>query len=228
MMLEAVLFDLDGTLADTAPDLAHALNITLEKQNRTPLAFETIRPHVSHGATALIKLGFPDIEPDSEQFETLRLLLLDVYRKNLSLHTRLFAGMDTLLAELEQRGMKWGVVTNKPGWLTKPLLDDLGLTARAACIVSGDTTELRKPHPQPVLHACEKIGKHAEQCIYIGDARRDIEAGRNAGMKTLIALFGYIGEQDTPGDWQADAMMHNPLDILDWILDFNSGMQTGT
>lgn len=220
-MLQAVLFDLDGTLADTAPDLAHALNETLAAHGRKALDFATIRPHVSHGSTALIRLGFPDLDPEAETFAALREQLLEVYRDNLATHTRLFAGMADCLQGLERLGLRWGVVTNKPGWLTEPLLTELGLSARAACIVSGDSTALRKPHPQPILHACRQIGLDAPQCIYIGDAERDIVAGRNAGMKTLVALFGYLGDDDRPQEWHADAMIRQPLEILDWIRDYN-------
>lgn len=219
--LHAVLFDLDGTLADTAPDLAHALNVVRQEQDKQHLGFDEIRPHVSHGATALIKLGFPEHNAESEHFDTLRLRLLDVYKSNLTLHTRLFDGMSKLLSELEQRDIKWGVITNKPAWLTEPLLEELGLTERAACIISGDTTTQRKPHPQPMYHACNKINIPPANCLYIGDAQRDIEAGHNAGMRTLVALFGYLGDSDQPEQWQANAMINTPMEALDWLLAEN-------
>lgn len=214
--LRTVLFDLDGTLADTAPDLAFALNAVLQEQDRAPLPFETIRPVVSHGGTALIRLGF-EIEPGTAAFESLRLRLLDIYRDHLAQHTRLFPGIEELLGAIEQRGMNWGVVTNKPAWLTDPLLEQIGLSERAACVVSGDTVAERKPHPAPMLHACQLAGSEAHQCLYIGDAARDIEAGRRAGMKTLVALFGYIGEDEQPDSWGADGMIAHPADLLDWI-----------
>ncbi|MDO9371078.1 MAG: phosphoglycolate phosphatase [Gammaproteobacteria bacterium] len=214
--LRTVLFDLDGTLADTAPDLAFALNAVLQEQGRAPLPFETIRPVVSHGGTALIRLGF-EIEPGTAAFETLRLRLLDIYRDHLARHTRLFPGIEELLGAIEQRGMNWGVVTNKPAWLTDPLLEQIGLSARAACVVSGDTVAERKPHPAPMLHACHLAGSEAYQCLYVGDAARDIEAGRRAGMKTLVALFGYIGEDEQPASWGADGMIAHPAELLDWI-----------
>ena len=214
--LRTVLFDLDGTLADTAPDLAFALNAVLQEQDRAPLPFETIRPVVSHSGTALIRLGF-EIEPGTAAFESLRLRLLDIYRDHLAQHTRLFPGIEELLGAIEQRGMNWGVVTNKPAWLTDPLLEQIGLSERAACVVSGDTVAERKPHPAPMLHACQLAGSEAHQCLYIGDAARDIEAGRRAGMKTLVALFGYIGEDEQPDSWGADGMIAHPADLLDWI-----------
>jgi phosphoglycolate phosphatase len=214
--IHTVLFDLDGTLADTAPDLAFALNCVLEEQGRKPLPFSTIRPVVSHGGIALIKLGF-GIDENTPEFAPLRQRLLDVYRANIARETRLFDGMDTLLETLNARGLNWGVVTNKPAWLTEPLLEALGIKARAAAIVSGDTLPERKPHPAPMLLACKQAGSDAAHCLYVGDAERDIEAGRNAGMHTLVALFGYIGEQDQPATWQADAMVEHATGILEWL-----------
>jgi 2-phosphoglycolate phosphatase len=214
--IHTVLFDLDGTLADTAPDLAYALNRVLEEQGCQPLPYETIRPVVSHGGIALVKLGF-GIDEQAPEFQLLRQRLLDIYRDNIARETRLFDGMATLLETLEQRGLNWGVVTNKPAWLTHPLLEALGIHHRAAAVVSGDTLPERKPHPAPMLLACEQAGSDAAHCLYVGDAERDIEAGRNAGMHTLIALFGYIGEQDRPAAWQADGMVEDALGILDWL-----------
>jgi len=214
--LKTVLFDLDGTLADTAPDLAFALNQVLIENGRAPLPFEAIRPVVSHGGIALTRLGF-GLEPEHPDFAPLRQRLLEIYRENIARETRLFPGMDELLAHIEENGMNWGVITNKPGWLTEPLLDALGLTSRAACIVSGDSCENRKPHPQPILHGCRLAGSEVRECVYVGDAQRDIEAGRRAGMQTLVALFGYIGEQDQPGQWQADALLDTPQAIITWL-----------
>ncbi|HEY9151063.1 MAG TPA: phosphoglycolate phosphatase [Gammaproteobacteria bacterium] len=214
--LHTVLFDLDGTLLDTAPDLAHALNQVLINQGHAPLPFEHIRPVVSHGGKALIKLGFGIDEADAA-FADLRQQLLDGYRLNLARETRLFPGMKQVLDGLSARGLNWGVVTNKPGWLTEPLLRELGLYEQAACVVSGDSVPECKPHPAPMLHACRLAGCEASQCLYIGDAQRDIEAGRNAGMHTLVALFGYIQADDRPEEWRADAMVEQPLEILDQV-----------
>ncbi len=214
--IRTVLFDLDGTLADTAPDLAYALNQVLDEQGREPLPFERIRPVVSHGGIALIKLGF-NIDEHAPQFDTLRQRLLAIYREHIVRHTRLFEGMAELLDEIEGRGLNWGVVTNKPGWLTEPLLEGLALKERATTIVSGDTLNERKPHPAPMLLACEQAGSTAAQCLYVGDAERDIEAGRNAGMHTLVALFGYIGEHDRPELWQADGMVDTAAGIRQWL-----------
>ena len=216
MQINTVLFDLDGTLLDTAPDLADALNTVLVENRREPLPYATIRGVVSHGGMALIKLGF-GLDETSPEFEPLRQRLLSVYRDNLSNKTRPFPGMTELLERLEQGGRNWGVVTNKPAWLTEPLLQDLGLLQRAACVVSGDTLDERKPHPAPMLHACEQAGSRPEQCVYIGDARRDIEAGKNANMHTLVALFGYFMADDRPQEWQADGMLEAPRDLLHWL-----------
>ncbi|MGA7801095.1 MAG: phosphoglycolate phosphatase [Gammaproteobacteria bacterium] len=212
----AVLFDLDGTLLDTAPDLAYCLNELLVQSGRPPLPFEKIRPVVSHGGIGLIRLGF-GLEPNHPSFAELRRRLLDLYRDNLARHTQLFPGMDSVLAGLEARGIKWGVVTNKPGWLTDPLLQALGLFERAASVISGDTLPQRKPDPAPVLLACTQTGCSASQCVYVGDAARDIEAGRRAGLHTLVALFGYIAECDDPASWGADELIQTPEALLRWL-----------
>ncbi len=214
--IQTVLFDLDGTLLDTAPDLAAALNTVLGENRREPLPFETIRPAVSHGGIAIIRRGF-GLEASDPAIEPLRQRLLEVYRANISTHTRPFPGMAEVLDTLETRGLNWGVVTNKPGWLTEPLLGDLGLLQRAACVVSGDTLAQRKPDPAPMLHACALAGSKPQHCVYVGDAQRDVEAGNNAGMYTLVALFGYFREDDRPQEWQADAMIDTPAGLLEWL-----------
>ena len=218
--LNTILFDLDGTLADTAPDLAETLNLLLVEQGKQTLPFEEIRPHVSNGAAALIILGF-NIESDAPAFAPLRQRFLDLYSKNLCRQTTLFPGMDELLNLIEQQSMHWGVITNKPARFTEPLLKALGIAQRAACIISGDTATKRKPHPEPMHLACKKIGVQPDNCLYVGDARRDIEAGLNAGMQTLVASFGYIDEQDEPGDWQAHGIIDTPLAIIDWLHQYN-------
>jgi phosphoglycolate phosphatase len=217
MKFRTLLFDLDGTLADTGPDLAYALNVVRVERGRPEVSYARIRPIVSHGGIALLKLGFPELSVDSDEFATLRRRMLGIYRDHLTVHTRLFPGMHELLDAVEARGMNWGVVTNKPAWLTNPLMQQLGLEMRAACIVSGDTTPQKKPHPEPMRFACSKAGSAARQCLYIGDAQRDIEAGRAAGMKTLVAMFGYIGVDDRPEDWGADGLVRDPGEIMDWV-----------
>ena len=214
--IKHVLFDLDGTLVDTAPDLAFALNRTLAGRGREPLPFETIRPSVSLGGAALVKLGFGVDETDPE-FSTLRNEFLDIYRDNLCTHSRLFPGMEQVLDRLDQCGMSWGIVTNKPAWLTDPLMQALQLDARTPCIVSGDTLEQRKPHPAPLLHACELLQCAPRETVYIGDDRRDVAAGMSAGMATLVACYGYIAVNEEPGDWGADGFIESPEDILAWV-----------
>ena len=214
--IRTVLFDLDGTLLDTAPDLADALNVVLTENNKPALPFEAIRPVVSHGGIALIKLGF-ELEPSNPAFEPLRQRLLEIYRENISRLTRPFPGITEVLEILEDRGISWGIVTNKPGWLTDPLLKDLRLYNRAVAVVSGDTLNESKPHPAPMLHACKLADSEPAHCVYIGDAKRDIEAGINAGMHTLVALFGYLHDDDEPQNWQADDMIDTPMDLLTWL-----------
>ena len=217
--IKTVLFDLDGTLADTAPDLAGALNHVLKSHNYDPLPNETIRPHVSHGGVALTTLGFGKDHPD---FDDIYKELLARYESNIADETVLFDGMNELLVELEENGMNWGVVTNKPAWLTDPLMQALNLSSRAATIVSGDTLTERKPHPAPLLHACEQAGSKPSECIYIGDAERDIEAGNRAGMPSIVALFGYIAESDKPNSWGAHASINHPQEIISIINALNS------
>jgi phosphoglycolate phosphatase len=215
---QAVLFDLDGTLADTAPDLAYALNQTLQHYQRPTLPYETIRPVVSHGGIALIKLGF-GITPEIPGFEQRRQFLLDVYLNNLCRETVLFAGMDDVLTGLESRRLPWGIVTNKPAWLTDPLMRAMGLDRRAGCVISGDTCANRKPHPQPILHACELLDCEPESTWYVGDAGRDMEAGRAAGCITIGALYGYLHPQDPPADWQSDLNIEYPERLLELLSD---------
>ena len=214
--ISCVLFDLDGTLVDTAPDMANALNRTLVNHGRQPLAFETIRPSVSLGGVALVKLAFELDEADPE-LERLREEFLAIYRDNLSRESCLFPGMERVLAGLEEISASWGIVTNKPAWLTDPLMQDLQLDARTCCIVSGDTLEQRKPHPAPLLHACELLQCNPGETVYVGDARRDIEAGASAGMTTLVAAYGYIDKADNPDDWGADGLVDSPEEILSWV-----------
>ena len=216
--IKTVLFDLDGTLADTAPDLAGALNRILQKHNYDTLPYETIRPYVSHGGVALTTLGFGKDHPE---FDAIYKELLASYEDNIANETVLFEGMNELLLELEENNIKWGVVTNKPAWLTEPLMKALNLDSRAATIVSGDTLDERKPHPAPILYACQQAGSDAAECIYIGDAERDIEAGNRAGMPSIIALFGYIAESDKPDSWGAHASINHPKEILTIINTLN-------
>jgi phosphoglycolate phosphatase len=210
----AILFDLDGTLLDTAPDMVGALNRLRREHEREPVALDLARPFVSHGAARLVRLGFPDA--DGEAFERLRQRFLAIYGEHLADGTTLFAGIADVLGALEANGTPWGVVTNKPGWLTKPLLQALGLDARAACVVSGDTVAERKPHPMPLLHAAAQIGVAAQRCVYIGDAERDIQAGRAARMTTIAAAYGYVGADEDLSLWSPDAVIAHPRELMSW------------
>lgn len=211
-----ILFDLDGTLLDTAPDMARALNRLRAEQGLTPLTLDRIRPVVSHGAIAMISIGF-GLQPEDPGFAKLRQRFLEIYRADLATETTLFTGMEALLSNLETTGIPWGVVTNKPAWLTEPLMNSLDLFSRAACVVSGDTTPKRKPDPEPLLHACRLLGIEPMRALYIGDAERDIEAGKRAGMRTIVARFGYLDAADKPETWGADALIDKPEDLLNWL-----------
>lgn len=214
--IKTVLFDLDGTLADTAPDLAYALNTVLQENGFAPLAYESIRHHVSQGGAALIRLGFgSDLEETN--FARLRNRFLDIYRTNLCVQTRLFPGMHTMLNSIEQNGMKWGVVTNKPARLTDPLIRALSLDQRAACIISGDTTDQKKPHPKPLLHACQLVNCPPQLGLYVGDDPRDIQAGRAAGLTTLVARYGYIHQNHAPEQWGADGIIETVAELMNWL-----------
>ncbi|MFO1392658.1 MAG: HAD-IA family hydrolase [Steroidobacteraceae bacterium] len=211
----ALLLDLDGTLLDTAPDMGGALNRLRIENGLDPLPHETIRPVVSHGSARLVSLGFPQAVGD--EYERLRQRFLELYASNIAEHTSLFPGAESLLADLERLAIPWGVVTNKPGWLTDPLMQELGLFDRAACIVSGDTVAERKPHPLPLLHASRLVGVPPVQCVYAGDAERDIQAGRAAGMTTVVAAYGYIGSDEDPLAWQPAGIVTRPEHLLDWL-----------
>lgn len=215
-MTGAVFFDLDGTLADTAPDLARALNAVLAEEGRPPLPYPRIRSMVSRGGMALVRLAFGG-EPGEPEFERRRRRFLEHYAHGLCETTRLFPGMAALLDRIEADGIPWGIVTNKPAWLTEPLVQRLGLWQRAAAVVSGDTTPERKPHPTPLLHAARLAGAATDRSLYVGDDPRDIQAGRAAGMTTLAALYGYIQPGEDPARWGAHGLVRTPGEILGWI-----------
>ena len=212
---QGVLFDLDGTLLDTAVDMAGALNDLRIEEGLSPLPFATIRPHASHGSTAMVQIGFG--LPPGASFEAMRQRFLDRYAARIALETRLFPGGEALLLALEVAGLKWGVVTNKPAYLTDPLMAALELTPRAACIVSGDTLPQRKPHPAPLLHGAAQAGLDPAACVYVGDAERDVQAALAAGMTALVAHFGYLADTDRPDTWGAHGSVHSMADIATWL-----------
>ena len=213
--IRAILFDLDGTLVDTAPDLAGALNRLLKELGRVPIPAEVTRPHTSSGARGLIQAGM-GIGPEHPDYEQLKSRFLDLYASHICIESQLFAGMPELLRSLEDAGMPWGIVTNKASRFTEPLLEAMGLHDRAACVVSGDTTPHPKPHPAPLLHACNLLGLQPVECLYVGDDLRDIQAARAAGMPVVAAAFGYLGEGGDPHAWKADAVIAEPAELLGW------------
>lgn len=210
---EAVLFDLDGTLADTAPDLAAAANQLRSEHGLPPLPLAQLRPHTSSGVRGMLHAAF-DIGPHDPRFTALSDGFLAHYRSHLCVATRLFDHMHTLLDTLEAHSIKWGIVTNKRSTLTNPLIDTLGLTARACCIVSGDAAPRLKPAPDTLLLACELAALNASRCLYVGDDLRDIQAGRSAGMATVAAAYGYLGLEVPVSEWQADHIIHHPMELL--------------
>ena len=212
-MIEAVLFDLDGTLVDTAPDMGAALNNLLIEEKLAPVPMDIIRPFVSQGALVLTKLGFSEHVPESE-IEPLRQRYLDHYRAIVADNSALFDGFEQVLESLDNQGTPWGIVTNKPEWLTTPLLEQLALNDNAAVVICGDSLEQRKPHPLPLIVAAETIGIDCQSCVYIGDDPRDIDAGKAAKMKTLIAAYGYINQDIDLNQWQADGVIEKPIDLL--------------
>jgi phosphoglycolate phosphatase len=216
MTIRAVLFDLDGTLADTAPDLAGALNRLLAERGRESVPLERARPVTSSGARGMLRVGF-GIDPAHAEYEALRTRFLDLYAENICRETRLFDGIGELLGSIERRGLPWGVVTNKAERFTFPLLAALGLARRAACVVGGDTTGRTKPHPDPLLHAARALGLAPAACLYLGDDLRDVRAARAAGMPVLAAAYGYLGEEGDPGAWGADGVIAHPLEALNHL-----------
>jgi N-acetyl-D-muramate 6-phosphate phosphatase len=215
-MIKAVLFDLDGTFADTAPDLAAALNHARAMRNLPPLPVEVLRPQASHGSRGLLKAGF-DIEPEHPDYDSLRDIFLDYYARNICVHTRLFDDTTELIAELEQRSIQWGIVTNKPHRFTVPLMQVLGYAERAACLVSGDTCANAKPHPEPLLKACEIIGVTPAQCLYLGDDLRDMQAANAVGMPGIIANYGYVSADASIENWNAQGSVDRPTELLRYL-----------
>jgi N-acetyl-D-muramate 6-phosphate phosphatase len=213
--LRAVLFDLDGTLLDTAPDMVGALNALRSEHNLVPLPYEVVRSAVSHGAARVVKTGFPEAEP--EVLAALQQRFLEIYRGALSSCTRLFPGMEQVLNALAGRRLKSGIVTNKAAWLTDPLLEQLGLRARFDCVVSGDTVAERKPHPLPLLHAARLAGVAAGECVYVGDAERDVQAAHAAGMPALVANYGYLRPDENSTTWGGDGYLEQASDLLGWL-----------
>lgn len=213
MAVDAILMDLDGTLVDTAPDLAGVLNTLLLHRNLPPVPFAIARNEVSNGALGLLRLGFPDCA-DNGEIEPLRREFLDIYTRHGCVKSRLFIGLETILSNLYDKSIPWGIVTNKPHTMTSRLLEALALPYPPSCVVSGDQLPQRKPHPAPLYLGADELGIDAGRCVYVGDARRDIDAGRAAGMATVAAAYGYIRAGDDPNLWGASAVIRRPGELL--------------
>lgn len=211
-----VLFDLDGTLADTAPDLAGAVNGCLVARGRAALPLDQLRPWASHGARGLLHRAF-GLAPGDAEYEALRVEFVRRYEEGLCVHTTLFDGVQALLARIEDAGLRWGIVTNKVARLTDPLVRLLGLDARAACVVSGDTAARPKPDPAPILYALAQCGCERDAGVYVGDDRRDIDAGRAAGVRTCAVAYGYSAAREDILSWQADHVIQAPVELFDWL-----------
>lgn len=210
---EAVFFDLDGTLVDTAPDFYAVLNATLEQAGREPLTFAAVRAQVSNGARAMIGLGF-GLQPGDDGFQYWLDQFLDRYQNHLAVSSVLFPGMDQVLDRLDALGIPWGVVTNKPVRFSEPVLAGLGLAHRVGPVICPDHVTHRKPHPEGLLLACREVGATPGHCLYVGDHDRDIAAGRNAGMTTVAVLFGYIDADEDPAAWRADHYIERAEQLL--------------
>jgi phosphoglycolate phosphatase len=214
-MIRAVLLDLDGTFADTAPDLGYAVNQMRITRGLLPVADDVTRPVTSSGARGLLGAGF-GITPDHADYPAMRDEFLNLYEANLCRETCLFDGMAELIDVLESRALIWGIVTNKAERFALPLINLLGYGTRAACVIGGDTTGKMKPHPEPLYAATRAIHIDPAACLYVGDDERDIQAGRAAGMKTVAVRYGYLNGSD-PASWGADAVVDTPQDIFQWL-----------
>jgi len=212
----AVLFDLDGTLADSAGDLALALNMIREARGLPPVADADLRPYASSGARGLLHRGM-GITPEDAEYTTLRETFLANYASCLAHRTTLFDGVDALLDGIEARGLAWGIVTNKHTRFTLPVVASLGLSPRTPVVVAGDTTPHAKPHPAPLLHAAQALGVAPARCVYVGDDLRDVEAGNAAGMSTIVAGYGYMGVGGDARRWPATGWIDRPVDLLAWL-----------
>jgi len=215
-MIKCILFDLDGTLLDTAPDMAFALNQQRNKHGLPELPYSLIRPHVGYGSKAILNVGF-EISDDHPTYSTLLTEFLMLYEEYLLNSTELFPQMDKVLSYIEALKLPWGIVTNKPFRFTHQLLKFLRLDKRAACVICGDTLPTRKPDPATLLHACQQLQMNPSHCLYIGDAAIDVLASKSAGIRSLVALYGYIHQTEDPFTWQADGYINNPIEIIEWL-----------
>lgn len=215
-MRQIILFDLDGTLLDTARDFAYAINLMLRDKKRPPLNFDLFREQVHGESTRMIEFAF-DIAATHSEFEALRQTFLETYCLNCSKKTVFFDGIPELLATLDEKKMPWGIVTSKPTWIATPVLDYFGLQKRAACVVMGDTLSKKKPDPAPLFYACEQVLIAPQQAIYVGDLQTDIIAAKAAGMKSVAVTYGYHPPETNFSNWNADLIAKTPEEILMWM-----------
>lgn len=215
--IKAVLFDLDGTLIDTAPDLLYALNKVRAEYQLPPLPLTKLRAITGLGANAMMKMAF-DFDGTEQDFQYLKDRFLNFYIDHIADATRLFPQMDDVLKHLEDKSMPWGIVTNKSTRPTHELLKALQLDQRAACVVCGDTLSTCKPDPAPILHACELIQLQPQDCLYVGDAVTDVIASKGAGTKSVVALYGYIHQEEDPRTWLADGYINEPIELIELLL----------
>lgn len=214
--IQCVLFDLDGTLLDTAPDLLASLNAVLQAEGREPYTLAQARHTVSHGSIGMLELAFGADQSEAD-LQRRRSIFLDYYISHISQYTAFFTDIPQVLQTLEAAGLPWGIVTNKPDYLTQALLEQLQMSPSPLTVVSGDTLPVAKPHPEPLWLAAEQCKVAPQHCLYVGDAERDIVAGRRAGMKTLIAAYGYLHPNNEHLDWPADGIIASPSELLGWL-----------
>ncbi len=225
-MISTVFFDFDGTVADSAPDLAHAANLQRQYRDLPPLPYEQLRVVASQGARGLLRVAL-NLTPEDPDFEPTRVQFIKDYQGCMTRHTTLFPGIEQLLEQIETAGLRWGIVTNKAEALSFPMFDYLGLTERSAANVCGDTTAYSKPHPGPLLHAAELAAATPDSCIYVGDDERDIIAGKAAGMPTIAAAYGYCTDAAEVQSWNADQIALQPQDIWNAILKIKEKVKIG-
>ncbi|PJM88515.1 HAD family hydrolase [Achromobacter ruhlandii] len=211
-MSALILFDFDGTLAATAPDLAAAANQQRTRRGLEPLPYETLRPVASQGARGLLRVAL-GLKPGDDEYEPTRLQFLEDYAASSTVHSKLFPGIEALLSDIRQRGLSWGIVTNKVTYLTLPIVEHLNLTRDSAVLVCGDTTAHAKPHPLPLQHAAREAGFATDRCVYVGDDLRDIQAAHAAGMPAVAAAYGYVGEEDNISTWEAETCANTPAEL---------------
>jgi len=211
-MAPVILFDLDGTLVDSAVDLLNALNLIVQQAGKPALSLDEIRPVVSKGARAMLAVAFPEMDED-RRLQYLQ-PFLDCYQQAVAEHSTPFADIETVLHAIESSGSRWGIVTNKPFYLAKEVVQSMGWTHRSAVLIGGDTLPRKKPDPDQLFHACELLAVKSADCIYVGDDERDVLAARHAGMKAVAALWGYREAHDNPANWKSDVMCALPLDLL--------------